>query len=515
MRRHFLILPLLMLLSVSLMGCERDIVLAEPSQVQETGTVAVKPVTLHPDMSDTEQIRYFIAQSEELGLIDEDTQATLTDLDGNGRLELILASKRGVGIATKARIFELDSDWSRILEVLIVPEGAELPDLITETVNATGADPSRNYLFPSSLRSDSIVTEKLVSLRMNKGVIYLEDQYTKRQSLQNEIAIEDLYYDGSGTAIDDAAYRALVTELSNSVGVVKHLLWSRPGQDLSEDLLRDCYDTFILNDESPAGGIEEAKISTTPGSIQILKSPSSEELEFGDTCSFVARATGYTNVNWQLIDPSGAVYNAAETAYTTMKVKGQNTETLTLQNVPLDLNGWSVRAVYTNSETGASEITQAAKLAVFKRQTLRVSCTASPAGGTVFTTQTNAVTLVSSNGNDINYELYRQGEEKPYNTGTVGSGCTVTITGVAEQTTVVSIVASVVGGTQTFHFAYTVDCAAHEALEPSPIPVPVESPDTPEPTPIPQMTEPPIETEPPEITTYEPLPDDGEIAVVD
>ena len=86
----------------------------------------------------------------------EDWFYTITDLDHNGRLEVITASLQGSGLYTYADIWEVREDFSGIAECTdSLGEGEAYPDIITEAASCFHDEASGLYwyLFDDVARS--------------------------------------------------------------------------------------------------------------------------------------------------------------------------------------------------------------------------------------------------------------------------------------------------------------------------------------------------------------------------
>lgn len=89
----------------------------------------------------------------------------------------------------------------------------------------------------------------------------------------------------------------------------------------------------------------------------ITKNPTSERVNEGGLCQFVARAKYAQKYQWELVSPAGTVYDAAKADQTFegLKVTGASGETLTLKNIPAELDGYQVRCKFTAGTTVTSE----------------------------------------------------------------------------------------------------------------------------------------------------------------
>lgn len=84
----------------------------------------------------------------------------------------------------------------------------------------------------------------------------------------------------------------------------------------------------------------------------ITKNPTGETVEVGGTAQFVARADGATSFVWRIVsaDTTNTV-TASEAAwyFKGLQVSGQDTERLTLSNIPKSMDGWAIECKFTNA----------------------------------------------------------------------------------------------------------------------------------------------------------------------
>lgn len=115
----------------------------------------------------------------------------------------------------------------------------------------------------------------------------------------------------------------------------------------------------------------KAKLTVTPEiePLKITKHPTPETVTEGGKALFVARADNAEKIAWELVSPGGDVYahNEITNKFPSMVVKGGTEETLSLSNIPLGMNGWSARCVFTG-EDGTKQVSSGAKLTVKEKE---------------------------------------------------------------------------------------------------------------------------------------------------
>lgn len=101
-----------------------------------------------------------------------------------------------------------------------------------------------------------------------------------------------------------------------------------------------------------ASGTDAATSAPAPTAVpdvSITKHPTGETVEPGDSAVFIARADYDSQIIWRAVKPDGTVYDVTEAPdYTSsgLSVSGQGTETLTLYNIPLSMDGWYVECKF-------------------------------------------------------------------------------------------------------------------------------------------------------------------------
>ena len=100
----------------------------------------------------------------------------------------------------------------------------------------------------------------------------------------------------------------------------------------------------------------EASYTSTPEIINIVptvsitKNPTSETVTAGGKATFIAKAENYTKIVWILVSPDAkTIYydiNDALSVYPDIKITGQGSETLVIENIPKSLDGWRIQCYF-------------------------------------------------------------------------------------------------------------------------------------------------------------------------
>ena len=126
---------------------------------------------------------------------------------------------------------------------------------------------------------------------------------------------------------------------------------------------------FVGAEESVTSSAAVLKVTAQEDAIPVItKHPTGETVEEGGEAVFIAKAK-YTQIyTWQLISPEGVIFDCetVNLTFPELKVSGAKTERLTLSNIPLELNGYKVRCMFT---AGDAVVSDAAKLTVTAKPT--------------------------------------------------------------------------------------------------------------------------------------------------
>ncbi len=221
-------------------------------------------------LSEAEQLRLIAAHSEEWR-IKEDYRFpfyAVSDLDGNGRLELISAVMEGSGMFSTNRFYEVSPDGTALIPCFSLEEGSSEPDIIVERMPVY-VDQERNinyYIVSDTIRNGYAETYLVDSaLSLQEGVICC-DLLASCSILAS--SAEDWtisYYDRDHQEIDEAAYRSAPADIFAGCTLMEaNFGWVElaEGCDVAA-LLIDSWSDFSL--QEPSG--EDAGQDSLPGEL--------------------------------------------------------------------------------------------------------------------------------------------------------------------------------------------------------------------------------------------------------
>ena len=172
----------------------------------------------------------------------------------------------------------------------------------------------------------------------------------------------------------------------------------------------DFYCQFVNSVGAVTTSYCRVNIQTIPQAPVVTKDPTGETLTEGGQAIFIARAENTESYTWHIISADGTRdydYKTIGNAYPSLRVSGGDTETLTLSNVPYELNGWSAACVFKNSagETRSAE----ASLTVTKKSA-SLSIISQPVGGNMKLNEkpdfTLSIQATSTDGGTLSYQWY-------------------------------------------------------------------------------------------------------------
>ena len=320
---------------------------------------AVKPVE---DTPIDDQLKLIAANMPALSKDDPANkvtwQYTVTDLDHNGRLELIAATTENKNFYTYAVMYEVNADLNSFTICdLGINEGDPFVDIIAASADTYYYQPADTWYY--------MFTEGYA------------DNADKYYAVKCSVSLKDSYATAN-------AYAKQTTETVNGVGVTTYLdledkiITPDEFNDIGNKNFAKCeksstnFDWFKLDEVKNAtrltasyevfAGLRKAEKKApiiseptpTPVSkyLRVTKDPTSEySLTEGDTCWFVAYGENATSMTWTFVSPNGGEYSAAnfEKQFRYCSVSGQNSSNLRIDNVSTDMSYWGAYCTFYNS----------------------------------------------------------------------------------------------------------------------------------------------------------------------
>lgn len=154
-----------------------------------------------------------------------------------------------------------------------------------------------------------------------------------------------------------------------------------------------------------------------PVAPTITKDPTAETVMEGGTCYFIARADDAIEIIWRLEGPNGETIDAedlrGDTRFKGAYANGYDEETLELNSIPYELNGWKAVCKFIGAGN-TSAFSKGALITVEKGGLMRPSITKDP----FVTTDSDTLSVVASdpNGGTLYYQWYSSTKNSSANT---------------------------------------------------------------------------------------------------
>ena len=294
-------------------------------------------------------------------------QYTITDLDHNGRLEVIAAFLNAADHTTSVKIWELNLADSSFQECeTAVPEGDSFPDIIADKADSCydrDAD-TWTYLFYDHIilsENDAYAVKTAVTFQDGKASFTrLAVQHTQTVNGYQTTS----YTDFNGTAISPDAYNAAGVDAvaaSDRSSAAFDWFWMNEVSTVAR--LADSYAVFTgekkLNNNAPVPTPPPAPApapqpTQRPSYLMITKNPTDESHYAGETAWFVSGANTFDTLSWTFVSPDGGEYSWQNfsNVFPYAGVAGQSSTSLSISNVSEDMDSWGAYCTfYYNSQT--------------------------------------------------------------------------------------------------------------------------------------------------------------------
>ena len=349
-----IVLMLVMVLSLSVASFAEESS-AQTAPEPKAQTAAATPVRATDETANA-QIEYLFNNFntfKQAESADAKWSYAVTDLDHNGRLELLAASVQGDGRYTHVMAWEVGTDLASAAPIQVnVPEDESFPDILTDSADTFYNQVSNTWVY---MFYDNIVFSADEAYYAKCAVKLADDGLSFQQlAIQHNQAaggiVNTAYMDNSGNAITGEQYNAAGTEgPAELIKSSTNFEWVDAANVASQNALFNSYAVFkgMMQPSS-----KTAQPAQTPaqngGFLTITKNPTNESRTVGGTAYFVANASTWTSLSWTLVSPQGGEYNADGFVklYPYAKVSGADSTTLTIANVSTDMNGWGAYCTF-------------------------------------------------------------------------------------------------------------------------------------------------------------------------
>lgn len=367
----FKLIPLLLLCVLLLCACSakpaQTVQLPAPTPTTDIYAATPTPAPTPTPMSDSDQ-RALIERSRnvwEPDLTYETWFSAITDLDHNGRLEILLASLQGTGLYTWVNVWEVNENYSGLTRCEDnTGEGEAWPDIIKDTLAAYHDPESGRYTYycEDYMRDGAAhYWTGIDSFSLENGKIEVKTLASKDEMYDEQGASVIHYYDADGAEISEDAFHntersALGTQTQGTLTL--SLSWTQ--------LEKQTQPTPQPMVTAPAQ-YTQPQVTAQPqvgGPVTITKNPTGESVTVGGKAWFIAHADNATSLTWLLTSPQGqsCTVEQAMAANPGLQIQVLPEDTLGVSNVPVSVDGWSVQARFDGP--GGSAVTAPAVIHV-------------------------------------------------------------------------------------------------------------------------------------------------------
>ncbi len=267
---------------------------------------------------------------------------SFTDLDHNGRMEVIAATLQGTGLYTWMKVYEVNADCSGLAEVaLMEEEGFSYPDLVIDSMPCYyDAEAGLYYYTCEDIIRDGAARyyDQNMFFFLCNGKLDFQTIATK-ETVYTEDKETVTCLDKDGNVISEADYETFADRyFAGNLKSELMLSWTQVENPWPEE-------DAAGNPDIPAGP-----------QIVITKNPTSEAIAIGGKTWFIAHADNAASLTWQMTGPDGVIYYSLDSAmaiHPGLKLEALDGDTLAVSNVPLSANGWGVVALFENENSSA------------------------------------------------------------------------------------------------------------------------------------------------------------------
>ena len=182
-------------------------------------------------------------QQEEPGIV---YHYAVTDLDWNGRLEILAMSIQGTGIFTYGKIFEVNEDGTSLLECSLPFAYGALPEMICDFVPAAfdPADGTYYYLFRDDLKNGYAEHyQSIQALHLKNGAIY-SNSLGRMSIVATDGVVKEEYFK-SDQLITSEEYEAIIPSFQAELeGFTANMGWFTPEDSIDEAALAKSWEYF-------------------------------------------------------------------------------------------------------------------------------------------------------------------------------------------------------------------------------------------------------------------------------
>ncbi len=243
--------------TVGACGCKAD----DNTTNYETEEIEDQNIVVSTENTVDKQIQVIVSKIDEWKVMDETDiwGYAITDLNKNGRLELISSECHGTGFYSTTRIFEVNDTYNSLTEYTNnFGEGDSQPDfLFLDEYKAFGSEDTFFLIVEDMIKVDAITYHYISnSISINNKTVersVLGHRTECYQYTGDDTKMVSSFYDGDGNSINEQEYNSLVDDLYTEMGKYDVKIgWTnavRLSEYTSEEIMKmlvDSYNVFAI-----------------------------------------------------------------------------------------------------------------------------------------------------------------------------------------------------------------------------------------------------------------------------
>ena len=293
---------------------------------------------------------------------------TVTDLDHNGRLELMAAAiDEPLSGEARFKLWEVNQEGTALEVTSHENTGKDdlFINLVTDSADTIYDNETKAwyYIFPiyadlsydytdadNAANRASSVWNEVCGINKHGNHIDCGTLAIKNTVIRDN-QVEVTILDKNKNPITEDQYLNVVNNtFAGKQRSNTSFDWFRASEAAGIDRFINSYSVFE-GSRAPSQSALAYNIPATAVSLTVTKNPSNEYRNAGETAIFLANAANYTSLNWTFVEPSGAARTAQEFMNACGgSVGGQNSTDLYIYNVNTNMNGWGVYCTFQGRE---------------------------------------------------------------------------------------------------------------------------------------------------------------------
>lgn len=280
-----------------------------------------------------------------------------TDLNRNGRLEVLAVSTQGTSSYTTVKCYEVSPGFNGVTECWVQSDSAGWPEITLPSLPCYFDSRTGVCYYVCEDMTKLSATEYSYTLRVFwffDGVLQL-NTLASRSVVYGQTARPTVQYrDWAGNSLSESEYVTYADRYYAALSKSSYALsWQQGSAYPAQPAVTAA--PVVTPIPTPQPTPVPTPAGTVGAKVVITKNPTSESLSIGGTTWFIAHASNASAVTWQAVSPDGRTYTAGEalSLHPGLKLSGVNDDTLTIQNIPLSLNGWGFQARFDGAGNSA------------------------------------------------------------------------------------------------------------------------------------------------------------------